>query len=110
MEKIFFKQYNEEKGYPCAPNHEWTLYGSYEEKDITPEGEILCVVDDVDINIDTGRIMHTIYQEYLCPGELTLISEKEYRAVINKLREADGYNDKADEILKTLLLQDPTEQ
>lgn len=102
MEKKFFKQYNDSTGFD-EDNHKWTLYGSYGEKNITPDGDIFCVVDDVDIDADTGYIKHTIYQVYLDPDSLTLISEKEYKAVINKLREADGYNDKADEILKTLI-------
>lgn len=97
MEKKFFKQHFE------SCNREWTIYGSYDESDITPNGDILCVVDDVENDSDNEHIQHTIYQNYCEPDEITHISEDEYNAVINKLREADGYYDKADEVLKSLI-------
>lgn len=97
MEKKFFKQHFE------SGSHEWTIYGCYEEKDITPRGDILCVVDDVDSDPDNEHIQHTIYQDYCWPDEVTHITEEEYNAAINKLREADGYYDKADEVLKSLI-------
>lgn len=97
MEKKFFKQHFEGDG------HEWTIYGCYDETDITPQGDILCVVDDVDSSTDDEHIRHTIYQNYCDPDEITHISEDEYNAVINKLREVDGYYNKADELLKTLI-------
>ena len=97
MEKKFFKKHYE------SGSHEWTIYGSYEEEDITPLGDVMCVVDDVDSDADKEHIEHTIYQEFFEPDEVTYISEDEYNAVLNKLREADGYYDKADEVLNTLL-------
>lgn len=97
MEKKFFKKHFE------SGNHEWTKYGSYDEEDITPDGDILCVVDELEHGYDREYIDHNIYQEHIDLDEMMLISEKEYKAVINKLREADGYNDKAHEIFKTLL-------
>lgn len=97
MGKKFFKQHFE------SGSREWTIYGCYEEKDITPQGDILCVVDDVASNPDNEHIQHAIYQNYCEPDEITHISEEEYNAVINKLREAEGYYDKADDVLKSLI-------
>lgn len=93
----YFKQHFE------SGNYESTIYGKYKENDITPNGDVLCVVDDVDNDDDWEHIQHTIYQTYIEPDEVTIITEEEYQAVINKLREADGYYDKADEVLRTLL-------
>ena len=64
------------------------------------------MVDDVENDSDNEHIQHTIYQVCCEPDEITHISEEEYNAVINKLREADGYYDKADEVLKSLIWKD----
>ena len=97
MKKKFFKQHFE------SGSHEWTIYGSYDEGDITLNGDIRCLVDDVDSYPGNEHIQHTIYENYCEPDEVTHIDKEEYNTVINKLRKADGYYDKADEVLKTLL-------
>lgn len=93
----YFKQHYE------SCNREWTTYGKFEESDITPNGDCLCVVDDVEIDTDCDHLKHTIYQDYCEIDETELITEEEYIAVCNKLREVDKLCDKADEILKTLI-------
>lgn len=97
MEKKFFKQHFE------SGSREWTMYGCYDELDITPNGDIRCLVDDIENDSDNEHIQHTIYVLHCEPDEVTHISKDEYNTVINKLRKADGYYDKADEVLKTLI-------
>lgn len=93
----YFKQHFE------SCDHEWTIYGCYSEKDITPAGDVACSVHDIDKSGDKDHIEHSVYEDYIEPDEVTHITEKEYLAVINKLREADDYYCKADEVLKSLL-------
>lgn len=93
----YFKQHFE------SCNREWTIYGQFEDSDITPNGDFFCVVDDVEIDPGCDHIKHTIYENYCEPDKIELITEEEYTAVCNKLREVDKLYDKADEILKTLI-------
>lgn len=93
----YFKQHFE------SGTEEWTVYGCYEEKDITKVGDFLCKVHEVFNNTDSDHIQHNVYEDYYEPDEVTHITEKEYTDVINKLHEADGYYDKADEVLKKLI-------
>lgn len=97
MKKKFFKQHFE------SGSSEWTIYGCYDESDITPNGGIRCLVDDVENDPDLGHIRHTIYENYCEPDEVTHITKEEYNAVIKKLRKADGYCDKCGELLKSLI-------
>lgn len=84
-------------------NSEWTIYGCYSDHDIQRESDVLCEVHEVQREENKEHIGHNVFKEYIEPDEVTLITEEEYQAVINKLREADGYYDKADEVLKTLI-------
>lgn len=93
----FFKQHFE------SCNREWTTYGKFEDSDITPNGDFPCMVDCVEIDTDCGHIKRTIYPDYCERSDIELISEEEYIAVGNKLREVDKLYEQADAILTTLI-------
>lgn len=97
MEKKYFKHHCE------SGSHEWTMYGCYEEKDVTDYGDFLCTVDDVDSDPDNEHIHHTIYKILCDLDKVTHITEEEYNAVIKKLNEVESLYNKADEIMKQLL-------
>lgn len=93
----YFKQHFE------SCDREWTIYGCYSDHDIQREGDVLCNVIEVQREDNKVHVEHNAYQEYIEPDEVTFITKEEYRAVVNKLHEADDYYSKADDVLKTLI-------
>lgn len=93
----YFKKHNE------SCDREWTVYGCYEEQDITPSGDILCVVDDIEMNPEKSHLQHSIYQDYFEEDEITQITRSEYNEMLNKVKKAEEYLNKADSILKALI-------
>lgn len=82
---------------------EWTVYGCYKEQDITPSGDILCVVDEIEMDPEKSHIQHDVNQDYFEEDEITQITRSEYNEMLNKVKKAEEYLNKADSILKTLL-------
>lgn len=93
--KKYFKQ-NDALG-----SHNWTLYGSYEDSDITPEGYIDATVYSVDCA--DGKYYYECYGEYLDPDEITEITEEEYRHVVEQLQKVDEIQAQIDAVLKALI-------
>lgn len=93
----YFKQHFE------SCDREWTIYGKFEDSDITPNGDFPCVVDNIEIDTECDHIKHTTYPDYCEPDDIELITEEEYIEVGKKLCEVGKMYDQADAILKTLI-------
>lgn len=100
MDKIYFKQHLE------SCDMEWTTYGCYSETDIQREGDVLCTVHSIvrDNNRkDLGHIEYDVHKDYIETDEIINISKEEYLAVISKLKDAENYLSKAEDILETVI-------
>lgn len=97
MARIYFKQHLEDNEW------EWTLYGSYCEDEITPEGDVRCSVHDVTREYDADHLKFYLYKMYIDPSEVTVITKEEFESVVAKIKTAEDSWTKADEILKSLL-------
>lgn len=97
MALIYFKQHLEDN--EC----EWTLYGSYREDKITPEGDVLCLVHDVTRENVGDRLKYYLYIVYIEPSEVTEITKEEFESTVAKIKTAEDLWTKADEILESLL-------
>lgn len=97
MERIYFKLRNE------SARCEWTIYGTYTDKDRKPEGDILCLVHDITKDNEKDHLEHSVYREYFLPEDLTEITREEMETALAKLASTEDLYNKADEILKSLL-------
>lgn len=96
MEKMKYFKQNYATG-----NHEWTVYGSYEDSDITPQGYFDAIVYSVDCN--DGKYYYECYENYFEPDEITEITEEEYRHVVEQLQKVDEIQAQIDAVLKALI-------
>ena len=77
------------------------MYGSYEDSDITPEGDIDATVYSVDS--DDGKYYYECFEDYIEPDEITEITEDEYRHVVEQLQKVDEIQAHIDAVLKPLI-------
>lgn len=96
MEKTKYFKQNYASG-----SHDWTVYGSYEDSEITPAGDIDTTVYSVDC--DDGKYYYECYENYFDPDEITEITEEEYRHVVEQLQKVDEIQAQIDEVLKALI-------
>ncbi len=82
-------------------SHELTMYGSYEDSNITPEGYIYTSVYSIDCA--DGINYYECSENYFKPDEITAITEEEYLHVIEQLQKVDWLQIQIDEVLKALL-------
>lgn len=97
MELIYFKQHVE------SGNVEWTIYGTYTDKDRKPEGDILCLVHEITYYQKKDHLEHSVYRAYFLPEDLTEITSEEMETALAKLTSTEDLYNKADEILKSLM-------
>lgn len=97
MDRVYFKLHNE------SANVEWTIYGTYTDKNRKPEGDIFCLVHDITKDNEKDHLEHSVYREYFLPEDLTEITREEMETALVKLASAEDLRYKADEILKSLL-------
>lgn len=99
MEKVkYFKQHIES----CDTAR--TIYGCYSDKDVQPEGDVLCRVRDVTQDDWKDHIKTEVYKDFIEPDEVTYITKKEYIHAVKVCHDADKLYCKADELLKTLIV------
>lgn len=99
MEKVkYFKQHIE------SWKQVRTIYGCYSDKDILPEGDVLCKVRDVTKDEVKDHIEYDAYMDFIEPDEVTYITKEEYIQAIKVFRKADKLYCKADELLKNLMV------
>lgn len=91
----YFKQINVLHG------HKWTVYGAYDDSDITKQGDFEAMVYSVDF--DDGNYSYGQYCDFFEPDEITIITEDEYRHVLERLQMVDELQAKIDYVLKALL-------
>ena len=96
MEKMKYFKQNYASG-----SHDWTVYGSYEDSDITPVGDIYAIVYLV--YCDDGKYYYDCYENYFDTDEITEITEDEYRHVVEQLHKVDEIQAQIDEVLKALI-------
>lgn len=82
-------------------DHEWTVYGAYEESDVTQEGDVLVSVYSVDCYGVTYS--HSRYEDYFELDKLIMITEEEYNLVLERLLLVGEVQGLIDDMLKKLL-------
>lgn len=97
MERVYFKQHCE------SGNDEWTIYGTYTDKDRQPEGDVLCLVHEITYYQEKDHLEHSVYRAYFLIEDLTEITREEMEAALAKLTSMEDLYNKADEILKSLM-------
>ena len=91
----YFKQHHE------SCDQEWTVYGGYEDSDITPEGDIDTVVYCVECK--DGTCSFELYEDYVDPEDITEITQDEYRHVVEQLQKVTTLQSQIDDILSPLI-------
>lgn len=79
-----------------------TVYGAYEEDEVTDDGDVLCMVYCIEENPSTERLEYDSFEDYIEPDEVEAISKEEYLRVLEELQKVDELNAKKTEILKKL--------
>lgn len=85
----------------ASGSHDWTVYGGYEDSDITPDGDIDTTVYSVDCK--DGKYYYECYEDYFEPEEIEVITEDEYRHVVEQFQKVDELQAQIDAKLKALI-------
>ena len=94
--KFFTKSYE-----TC--NVQWTIYGSYCEDEIRPEGDVRCYVHDVTREHGEEHMCYNLYEQYIEPKHVVELTKEEFESAVAKIRSAEDLWHKADKILESLL-------
>lgn len=97
MKTIYFKQHFE------SCEHERTVYGRYNEDNITPEGDIRCKVFSIELDHENKIVKMEVCEEYFEKNEITPVSIGEYVTVCKTLEKAQEYYIKAEDVLRSLI-------
>lgn len=85
----------------ASGNHDRTVYGSYDDSDITPQDDINSMVYSVDC--DHGNYYYECYEDFFEPDEITEIAKEEYRHVVEQLQKVDELQAQIDKMMKALI-------